>query len=462
MPKKNVRLITLFILGTLMLTMPQANAADPQPNPNEPLQKLIGALHKNGSLDKKTHDDLIKVIDDNRALSAPVAPPAAATPKIETSGRFQITSADGNSSFRVGGRLHLDGTFFDNDTKTNETNGFDARRARLEFQGTMYKNWDWKLDYEFGQTTEVKGGFRDAFVRFRVPDSTSSVTIGQFKEYFGLEHMNSSNDLPFVERALPSRVFHDIAEASDGRRLGIGYNVNDKELTTFSLGAFARNISGDSTDEAGDPFALESRLTLSPVHSEREAVHVGLNANWIDLNDPSRGKLSSRPEARIGAETLIQTGQISNAESFSRYAAELAFVEGPAWLQAEYLFGTFDRNIDPTVTFAGWHADVGYVLTGESRVYDFERGTVKNPKVAHATDQNGCGAWELAARMSGLDYNDKDIQGGRETNFSTGVNWYPNNNFRFMLTWTKVLEVAGGEFDNQNPSEILFRSQFAF
>lgn len=387
---------------------------------------------------------------------------SATGPKIDTNGRFQIIGADGESIFRVGGRLHLDSAIYKNDTQTTMTDGFDARRARLEFQGTMYKNFDWKFDYEFGLTSDIKAGFRDIFVRYRIPKTTSSITFGQFKEFFGLEHMNSSNDLPFVERSLPSRPFLDIAEASDGRRLGLGWNGNDRSLFTWALGAFARNTSGDSTDRLTDPFSLQSRITISPIHQETEAMHLGLNANWIDLKNDSRAKLSSRPEARIGTQSLIGFNSIPGVRNYARYALELGLIEGPIWFQGEYLLARFHRKGAAAPTFSGWHVDLGWVVTGESRVYDFERGTFKNPKLEHFVDHGGIGAFELVARLSNLDYTDEDIQGGVEHNFSSGLNWYANSNYRMMFTWTKVLSVKGGTFDGQTPDEFLFRTQFAF
>lgn len=378
---------------------------------------------------------------------------------VDPVGHMKFTSADKNFSMRIGGRIHLDGTFYDNDTATDMTNAIDARRARIELRGTMYKNWDWKLDREFAQTSEVKDGFRDLFVRYTFDNKATSIIIGQFKEFFGLEHYNSSNDLAFVERALPSRTFHDIAEASDGRRIGIAVMSTLGSDFTGAFGVFGRNISGDSKDSVEDPLAVEGRVTYSPVHESGSAIHTALTANYIDLNDPSRGSLSAKPEGKLGSTALISTGSISNADTLSRFGAEFAAIQGPAWFQGEYMVGTFDRTMgDSSVTFAGWHADIGYIVTGEAREYDFASGTVKGPKVS----SEGCGAWELAARLSGLDLTDGDIIGGRETNVSAGLNWYPNNNFKFMLTLTKVLDVVGGAFDGQNPSEILFRTQFYF
>ncbi len=438
--------------------------AEPAIENQKTLEKLIDVLKDKRTLDANTYNDLkdaLKLEEKILPLKAAVKDDAKG-PKVDTDGKFQIASEDGNFSFRVGGRIHLDATFYDNDDNTNNTDSVDARRARLEIQGSMYKNWDWKLDYEFAQTSELKGGFRDAYVKYRFSDTPASLTIGQFKEYFGLESLNSSNDLPFVERSLTSRTFHDIAEATDGRRLGLGFNTNFLDVITISVGAFAKNVSGDSSDDAKDPLSAQTRVTISPFHDDAVALHAGLSANWIDLNDAARATLSAKPESKLGAESLISTGEITNVETFSRYGAEFGAIKGPFWTQGEFMLGDFSRKTESNVTFAGWHGDVGYILTGESRVYDFQKGTISNPELGGAFGNSGFGAFELAARLSGLDLSSKDIQGGRESNFSSGLNWYPNDNFRFMLTWTKVLEVKGGAYDNQEPSEILLRTQFNF
>ncbi len=52
----------------------------------------------------------------------------------------------------------------------------------------------------------------------------------------------------------------------------------------------------------------------------------------------------------------------------------------------------------------------------------------------------GWGAWEIAGRVSTIDLNDQlgsafGIAGGRQTVYAAGLNWYVNNNIRFMLNY---------------------------
>jgi phosphate-selective porin len=61
------------------------------------------------------------------------------------------------------------------------------------------------------------------------------------------------------------------------------------------------------------------------------------------------------------------------------------------------------------------------------------------------------------------------IKGGSAQNMTFGVNWYPNQNFRFMLNYTHVNndqyakpKSAYGGFTNDDFDEFQFRIQFAF
>lgn len=387
--------------------------------------------------------------------------------KVDTKGKLEWSSPDGDFTWRLGGRLHLDGTFYDNSGGSAEKSGVDVRRARVELQGTLYDHWMWKLDYEFGQTKEIQAGFRDAYVRYLfkdyIPNFPTYITVGQFKEYLGLESMNSSNHMPFVERAGVSRTFHDFAEASDGRRLGVGVQTAGNDLWTAAFGVFGKNTSGDSGDGFTDPVAIEGRATLSPIHTKYTAVHLGFAGNSIDLagTDPDNVQFTARPDARIGAQTFLNTGVLENAEDVLRLGVEFGAIYGPVWLQSEYLQANVHRTIEDTLTFEGWHVDVGWVLTGESRVYDWHAGVFQNPK-PHANftlGGDGWGALEWAARYDVVDFNDLDIQGGRETNFTTGLHWFVNPVFAFKLDWTKVIAVSGGQFDGVDPNEFLLRAQ---
>ena len=87
----------------------------------------------------------------------------------------------------------------------------------------------------------------------------------------------------------------------------------------------------------------------------------------------------------------------------------------------------------------------------------------------------GWGAWELAARVSQINLNDggflflqplgtpSNIQGGRESNFTLGLNWYPNKGIRFMANWVNVFQYSANfnrpDLNGINPNLFVLRAQ---
>src|SRR5262249_29258200 len=47
----------------------------------------------------------------------------------------------------------------------------------------------------------------------------------------------------------------------------------------------------------------------------------------------------------------------------------------------------------------------------------------------------GRGAWEVAVRYDWLDLNDKNITGGIQEDWTLGLNWYLNNNFKIQFDY---------------------------
>jgi phosphate-selective porin OprO/OprP len=86
----------------------------------------------------------------------------------------------------------------------------------------------------------------------------------------------------------------------------------------------------------------------------------------------------------------------------------------------------------------------------------------------------GWGAWEIAARYSVVDLNDRlgfadGVAGGKQEVFTAGLNWYVNRNVRFMLNYLHGTvdrsSVVVGALNNNNGSTfdaLAMRTQVAF
>lgn len=133
--------------------------------------------------------------------------------------------------------------------------------------------------------------------------------------------------------------------------------------------------------------------------------------------------------------------------------------------------------------FDGWYVEGSWVITGESKAYSASNNANNyavwdNPRVVtpFSFSGNSWGALELAARYSVLDLNWNagsaghavpfgGIRGGEQKVWTVGLNWYPNNNVRFVLDWLNVdvdkLNAAGLQA-GQKFDVIAARVQFQF
>jgi phosphate-selective porin OprO/OprP len=384
-------------------------------------------------------------------------------PEVNTKGKLEFKSRDGNFEWEIGGRIHAQAGIYDNDraddgTPTDFNDGADFRRARLNIAAQLWKHWHFKLEYDFAGSGGVDAGLRDAFISYHNDQVWPfAATVGQFKEYFGLESYGSSNDITFIERALPSRAF----SPPDARRLGIGLTTHGHDLWTLGAGFYGKNASSEDIGgvdvERDDPAVFVGRATLSPIHTNDTVLHLGFAGSWLSPDNTTRFR--ERPELTPGTGRLIDTGTLEEVNDVVRLGAEAAGVFGPFSVQGEYIRAEVDRKALSDPEFDGWYVQGSWILTGESRIYDFKKGVFKNPKPNSIVGQGGYGAWEVAARYSRLDLNDADVDGGREENFTAGLNWYPTPNFKFMANYVNVLNVKGGNFAGAEPEGFLLRGQ---
>lgn len=124
--------------------------------------------------------------------------------------------------------------------------------------------------------------------------------------------------------------------------------------------------------------------------------------------------------------------------------------------------------------FDGGYAEVGYVLTGESRKYNPATASYGGVKPAHpfSFTAGGWGAWELAARVSTIDLNDElamanGVAGGRQTVYAAGLNWYINGNVRLMFDYlhgdiSKQVSATNFGDAGANFDAFAMRTQIAF
>ena len=328
-------------------------------------------------------------------------------------------------------RLHVDHAWHEADTRALD-DALIVRHAQFGLAGEFNEAWSFEVAYDFAKV----GAFKDVFLQYQGWKSTA-IKLGQFKVPFGLEELTSSNNITFIERALPGDAF------GLSRRAGIGFDRSGSRYT-FSVMGFGDAIDGDKGRGAG------LRYTFTPVRTDGALVHLGIAA--ITERPQGEVKFNARPESRPTDTRFVNTGDLDDVRRVDRLGLEAAWQAGPFIAQAEWMRADAARRSSPDAGFDGWYVAGSWVLTGEVRRY--RNGVFKSMPAGRSH-----GAWELALRYSEVELDDGRVQGGREDNFSLGLNWYAHERWRVMADYISVRSARRGVPDD--PAIVLVRVQFA-
>ncbi len=425
---------------------------------------------------------------------------------------LHFESTDGNFTAALDGRLQVDAQYnitndvlppAANDRPYELNSGANIRRARLGVEGTIFKKWDYKFEYDFSRGNgSVTSGITDAFIRYNF-DNPLSIKVGSFKEPFSMEEATSNRFLTFVERNMAVNTFLDNPNVY---KTGIGVNYavprwqtgvsfQTEPVGSWSNAATSINPNGNNSRNNGSgdiSWEGVGRISGRPwLESETKFWHIGASAAYTRVNtqyegdgDLANGGMSfgSFPAVNVDRTNVLNTGNLSignrndpdsrRVESFNRWGAETALVYGPFSAQAEYLRTDINGHGYSGESLFGFYGYVSYFLTGESRVYHVKNGAWNRIKPNQLFQLNGpgWGAWEIAAGYDYMDMNDGVIRGGKADLIKFGLNWYPHSHLRVMTNYIHVLDVntAGvadrrsAGFNNANLDTWITRFQVDF
>jgi len=249
-----------------------------------------------------------------------------------------------------------------------------------------------------------------------------------------------------------------------------------------------------------------ARATYDPIWTDEYLLHFGGSVRYQKPSDASAATddrvlqpgSTIKSEANAVGDQLLQTQPLTCVSPLTQVvggncvksvwipAAELVASYGPVSVQGEYLAPHYTRDggllawynnpVNGThapggtsVNFRGFYVYGTWYLTGESRAAAYQTypeefntpSTFGQIKILHPLSQGGWGAWELAARFSELNLNDghigyfqpititgagffynQNIQGGRQSDVTLGLNWYPEKGYRVMANWVDVVQYS--------------------
>src|SRR5688572_19653552 len=151
---------------------------------------------------------------------------------------FSLKSEDENFNLKVRAHFHADNRYFADDSAHSFASTLSIRRARLLFEGTVAKYFDFKIMPDFaGSRLVLQDVYMDA--RF-LPEVR--LRAGKFKTPFGLERLQQPVNISFVERALPNNLVPN-------RDVGIQIHGDFRGgVLNYMLGVFNGVPDGESGD----------------------------------------------------------------------------------------------------------------------------------------------------------------------------------------------------------------------
>ncbi len=352
-------------------------------------------------------------------------------------GKLFFASEDGNFSWWFDSRLQIDGAmYFEN--KNLMSNGVTLRRLTFALKAILWKDWAAELDVDFGEAVSTKSqiSLRDMWIKYTFPSFNFALQVGHFKEPFGMERLNSSRLLTFLERSAVSNAI------ALGRRIGgaARYWNNYGQVTAAIMGHEAgTRVDKGQRDEG---FSTNLRTSVAPINKDGHNLHIGFAGSYKIpdvVADLSRNtiEVNARTETYVFNPKFLHTGDINDVNYYNRYGTELMYINGPFYFQSEFMGMSIKRwKTKPTVNLRGGYAMASYMLTGETRYYHIDEGEVG----AIEPPKNSWGALELAARYSvtNLNHFNAGIRGGQSNQLMLGINYYPNMNIKLQFNYSFV------------------------
>jgi phosphate-selective porin OprO/OprP len=354
--------------------------------------------------------------------------------------RLYVASPKKNLLLKIGGKVIVDGGNIDADDELQRAfpdldgSDIDFRNLSVDIFGTIFNSVDIRVEIDFANAQDMK----DNWIRFSKTPYLKDVRFGHMKEPFSLEELTGITSITFMERALPVQAF------SPGRNFGIRYDrplsdspINWSTGIFLNTGSFGTFGEGSNQLSGANGFDLTARVTGVPWYAQagRKLLHLGLSYTH-GFRDGEDIRFRSRPESRLTDERLVDTGSFQ-ADGIDKIDAELAVVSGPLSFQGELFYTATDADPKGDPDFWGAYANLSYFITGEYREYNRARGVFAGREEHYRFRplKGEWGAWELGLRYSYVDLNDSGINGGEESNFTAGLNWYHHKNIRVMFNY---------------------------
>jgi phosphate-selective porin OprO/OprP len=392
----------------------------------------------------------IRILKRQRELEHEAAQQKVQETPLITAGKdgFSMKSADGNFVLNLKGLIQFDSRWYLDDQDDNGVDTFLIRRARPILESTLFKDFDFRLMPDFGNSQVV---LYDAYAEWK-HWQWLKLKVGKFKSPVGLEQLQEDVNTTFTERSL-------VTDLVPNRDVGVQLGGQPFDgVIAYAAGVFNGVPDGANGDlDSNDAKDYEGRIFLQPFKKTNIEALQGLSfgvAGTVGDEGGSAGNPNLPSFKTTGQLTFFKYLQgtvatvtnttVANGQH-TRISPQGYYHWGPLGLMAEYALSDqeVERRPGGVVTRdhirnTAWQVTGSWVLTGENASY-----TGVTPRKPFDLKAGTWGAFQLVARYCDLHvdpsafpaFADPSKSAQEAYDWSVGLNWYLNKNLRLAIDY---------------------------
>lgn len=365
---------------------------------------------------------------------------------------FAIENNDKNVTFNSKGYVQIDHIFWKGDKNDDFLSGAFLKNVGLFVDGEYDNSFSYFLHFNF----RLKYNLSQAYIRYS--GDFWNIKIGKVVIPFSLEEAVNSNHRVFMERCL----LEGIVENSF-----LGFIVDfSTDFYNLSVAVVVPELVYSSEKKQSNKYSFLVRGFTNPIKHTGFMCHLGFNYKLIKMHPEENSPLGSVMFKDISSFDAPHSLLVSQLSSLPRYYV-LGFEFLGIWkslcVQSEFTFiNALWRDYENEV-YNSWYIQTSFLLTGESRIYDFNSGIYFDP-----VPKLSFGAFELAFRYShsnmmnnGALLRGVSARDGKKDTFVCGVNWFVNKSLKLQFNYAYE-EFTYRLLNSRALSGVGFRIQFSF
>ncbi|MBI5367755.1 MAG: hypothetical protein HZA54_12015 [Planctomycetes bacterium] len=407
--------------------------------------------------------------------ATPLPKPAADAFPLEVAWKdgLRFKSANGDFDAFVAGQVFLHyRSIFDHPTGAGTNpDGFFVRQARPTIGGTLLKQFEYKVQFDFPTgSSSATGTPMDTYLGW-TPHPAFNLRLGQFKEPFSQEELSNDLFVDYVERSNLNRL-------APGRDIGVMVwgKLCDGQ---FGYEAGVNNGRGRAVFDTDDEKDVAARVTAWPFKKTALAalagLRLGLAGTYGRQDDVAFTDVTS---TETGTRWLDADADLVNDGARTRFGAELSWGWRNLTLRAEYArqeqeLKELSNGRREEIEADAWYVSATWLITGENKPVE---GRIL-PAHAFAPGAGHWGALDVTARYHRLTYgldlfeagfaNDSGTRASAQgiSSVTVGVNWQLARSLRFMADFVHNEFDRDVQFEHRtadSENALLFRGQIDF